>query len=129
MTAVGTAGSPLPVGGPLAGVYRRASRGLAVTNDERTVWRCIWRQVAAKNAAVNELHLRHDLRDCGFTDPAADTAIDELHRQGHIVRGIEEWTFEIEDSGWHLMAKALAGAGDKVPSNVVPFARRGGTQF
>ena len=97
-----------------------------MTDDERTVWRCIWRQVAANNAAVSELYLRKDLRGCGLGDHLADAAIDELHRNGHVVHGIEEWTFELADSGWQLMARALAGTGGKVPSNVVPLTRRGG---
>ena len=95
-----------------------------MTDEERTVWRCIWRQVAARNAAVYESYLLEDLHEAGMDDARAGAALEELLHSGHVSLGLEVGAFELAGSGWRLMARALIGPGVKVPSRVVQLPSR-----
>lgn len=95
-----------------------------MTEDERTVWRCIWRQIASRNAAVVEAYLREDLHKVGMQSDRVEAELQQLQHSGHVIAGLEVGTFELKESGWRLMARALSGSGVKVQSKVVPFRSR-----
>lgn len=99
-----------------------------MTEEERTIWLCIWRQVADRDAPISLSRLKADLRTTGVEDVDAEAALLRLRVEGHIYPGAEVGTIELEDTGWRLMASALAGSRTEVQAKIVPFSSRGRPQ-
>ena len=92
-----------------------------MTEDERTVWLCIWQHILAQDYCIEAAKLQTELTSKGLGD--AQAAIDLLYQSGKVSPAEEPGLFMLEDDGWLAMARALSGRA-KPASNVVSLRPR-----